>query len=86
MSDTPTPLQERVAQLHNPYDGEQGANAVRMLAAEVGNAERDAKRLHIENLDLRRTIERLRKALRGIIAAVEGDRMKNAMQRGKDLL
>lgn len=89
MSDTTTPLQERVAQLCNPYQGEDGANVVRMLADEVGKVEREAneaERLHIENLNLRRANERLRKALRGMIEAVEGDRMKNAIQRGKDLL
>ena len=89
MSDTPTPLQERVAQLCDPYQGEEGANAVRMLADEVGNAEADAsecERLHIENLSLRRANERLKNALRGMIVAVEGDRMKNAIQRGKDVL
>ena len=36
---TPTPLQERVAQLCDPYQGEEGANAVRMLANEVGRVE-----------------------------------------------
>ena len=39
MSDTPTPLQERVAQLCDPYQGEEGANAVKMLADEVGRVE-----------------------------------------------
>lgn len=41
MSDTPTPLQERVSQLCDPYQGEEGANAVRMLADEVGRIERE---------------------------------------------
>lgn len=85
----PTPLQERVAQLCNPYQGEEGANAVGMLADEVGRVELEAnetERLHAENMNLRRANERLKKALRGMIGAVEGDRMKNAIQRGKDLL
>lgn len=89
MSETPTPLQERVAQLVHPYRGEDGTRAVRMLAEEVGNVERDAaeaERLHIENLNLRRTIDRLRKALRRMIDTVEGDRMKNATQAAKDVL
>ena len=89
MSNTPTPLQERVAQLCDPYQGEDGANAVKILAEQVGQAERDAveaERLHIENLNLRRTIDQLRKALRRMIDTVEGDRMKNAIQAGKDLL
>lgn len=38
-----TPLKERVAQLCNPYDGEEGANAVRLLAEEVGKLEQRAK-------------------------------------------
>lgn len=45
MSDTPTPLQERVAQLCDPYQGEEGANAVKILAAEVGKVERKAELL-----------------------------------------
>lgn len=47
---------------------------------------KEARRLNDENLILRRTVERLRKALRGMIEAVEGERMRNAIQRGKDLL
>lgn len=89
MSNTQTPLQDRVAQLCDPYQGEEGANAVKILAAEVGKVERDAteaERLHIENLNLRRTIDRLRKALRRMIDTVEGDRMKNAIQEAKDVL
>lgn len=89
MSYTPTPLQDRVAQLCNPYQGEEGANAVKILAAEVGNVEREAaesERLHIENLNLTRTIQQLRKTLRRMIDTVEGARMKDAIQAGKDLL
>ena len=52
MSDTPTPLQERVAQLCDPYQGEEGANAVKMLADEVGSVER-------ELVDARHRIRRL---------------------------
>lgn len=51
MSDTPTPLQERVAQLCDPYQGEDGANAVKILAAEVGKVEREAERLHAAGQD-----------------------------------
>ena len=89
LSTTPTPLQERVAQLCDPHQGEDGANAVKIIAAEVGKLEceaAEAERLHIENLNLMRTIQQLRKALRRVIDTVEGDRMKNAIQAGKDLL
>lgn len=58
--------------------------AMERIAYEV--AIKEARRLNDENLDLRRKVERLRKALRGMIDAVEWDRMKNAIQRGKDLL
>lgn len=45
MSTTQTPLQDRVAQLCDPYQGEEGANAVKILAAEVGKVERKAELL-----------------------------------------
>ena len=89
MSDTPTPLQDRLASMAHALEGEGDKCAVRLLAAEVGKVEREAveaERLHIENLNLMRTIQQLRKALRRMVDAVEGDRMKNAIQAGKDLL
>lgn len=89
MSDTPTPLRDRLASMAHAFDDEGRKCAVRLLATEVGKVERDAveaERLHIENLNLRRTIDRLRKAMRRMIDTVEGDRMKNAIQAGKDLL
>lgn len=49
-------------------------------------ASEEVDRLHTENLNLRRTIAALRKALRRMIDAVEGDLMKNATQAAKDLL
>ena len=79
MSDTPTPLQERVAQLCDPYQGEEGANAVKMLAKEVG-------RVELGLADAHRTIESLRASVRGLIGLCEGADAKNAIQRGKDLL
>jgi hypothetical protein len=45
-----------------------------------------AERLHIENLNLQRANQRLRKALARLIAVVEGAGMTNAIQRGRDLL
>ena len=42
MNNTPTPLQDRVAQLFDPYQGEDGANAVKILAEQVGQAELNA--------------------------------------------
>lgn len=45
-----------------------------------------AETMESELQDCYTTIHRLREALRGMIGAVEGERMRNAIQRGKDLL
>ena len=49
-------------------------------------ARQQAEALHIENLNLRQANERLRKALARLIAVVEGAGVRNAIQRGRDLL
>ena len=88
MNNTPTPLQDRVAQLFDPYQGEDGANAVKILAEQVGQAERDAveaERLHIENLNLRRANERLRKQVARFMDFLTGARAQKLAQQGKDL-
>lgn len=58
--------------------------AMERTAYQVAIAE--ARRLNDENIDLKSTIKQLRKALRRMIDAVEGDRVKNAIQAAKDLL
>jgi hypothetical protein len=71
------------------FSDEQRKYAVRLLAADVGKVEREAdeaERLHIENLNLQRNNQRLRKALARLIAVVEGAGMTNAIQKGRDLL
>ena len=85
MSDTPTPLQDRVAQLCDPYQGEDGANAVKIIAEQVGQAEREAERLHIENMNLRRANERLRKQVARFMDFLTGARAQKLAQQGKDL-
>lgn len=88
MTTTSTPLQERVAQLFDPYQGEEGANAVKILADEVGKVERDAveaERLHIENMNLRRANERLRKQVARFTDFLTGARAQKLAQQGKDL-
>lgn len=89
MSTTPTPLRDRVAKLIHPYRGEERTRAVRMLAEEVGKVERDAaeaERLHIENLNLRRANERLRKQVARFMDFLTGARAQKLAQQGKDLL
>ena len=89
MSDKPTPLQDRLGSMVHAFSDEQRKYAVRLLAADVGKVEREAdeaERLHIENLNLQRNNQRLRKALARLIAVVEGAGMTNAIQKGRDLL
>ena len=79
MSDTPTMLQDRLASIAHAFDDEGRKYAVRLLAADVGQLER-------ELTEANRTIESLRASVRELVGLLDGSTSQNALQRAKDLL
>ena len=79
MSDTPTMLQDRLASMAHAFDDEGRKYAVMLLAADVGQLER-------ELTDTHRTIESLRSSVRELVGLLEGAAAQSAIQRAKDLL